>query len=60
MGEERLGKDYAYKLSSEKLRHELDWEDLISLDQGIDQTIDWVKKNYSSLSEISWDYEHKS
>jgi len=60
LGEERLGKDYAYKLSSEKLRHELKWKDLIELDHGIDQTIEWVQKHYSSLSEVSWDYEHKS
>ena len=60
LGEERLGKDYAYKLSSEKLRHELNWKDSIALDHGINQTIDWVQKNYTSLSKVSWNYEHKS
>lgn len=60
LGDERLGKDYAYKLSSEKLRREFSWMDKVTLNDGINQTIDWVKKNYSSLSKLSWDYQHKS
>ena len=59
-GDERLGKDYAYKLSSEKLRSELSWSDTIGLVDGIDQTIDWVKRNYNNLSKVNWDYEHKA
>ena len=60
VGDERLGKDYAYKLSSEKLRDEFDWVDRVALDEGIDQTIGWVKQNYPNFSKMNWDYEHKT
>ena len=60
LGDERLGKDYAYKLSSEKLRREFNWTDTVALNNGIDQTIDWAKKNYPDLLKMSWDYEHQS
>ncbi len=60
LGDERLGKDYAYKLSSEKLRREFNWTDTVQLNNGIDQTINWAKRNYSSLLKLSWDYEHQS
>ena len=59
LGDERLGKDYAYKLSSEKLRGQLGWSDEIKLQDGIDQTINWVQANYDALQNLSWNYEHK-
>jgi len=56
---ERLGKDSAYHLSSEKLRAELDWADSLALDQGLDECIDWVKKNIEDLKNQPLDYIHK-
>lgn len=56
---ERLGKDSAYHLSSEKLRAELDWTDKVTLDHGLDACIDWVKKNIQDLKNQPLDYMHK-
>ena len=56
---DRLGKDAAYQLDSTKLRTELDWRDNVSLDQGLDQCIDWVKRNFDVLKNQPFDYIHK-
>ena len=56
---ERLGKDAAYQLDSTKLRTELDWQDKVSLDKGLDQCIDWVKRNFEALKNQPFDYIHK-
>lgn len=56
---ERLGKDAAYLLESMKLRKELNWEDKISLDQGLDDCIAWVEKHLDTLKNQPLDYSHK-
>lgn len=56
---DRLGKDPNYALCSKKIRSELNWEDKITLDEGIDATIDWIKKNYNDLKDLNWNYQHK-
>ena len=56
---ERLGKDSAYHLSSTKVRDELGWKDGISLSQGLDECIDWVKANLETLKNQPFDYLHK-
>ena len=56
---DRLGKDAAYQLDSRKLRTELNWQDNISLDQGLDQCIEWVKHNFDALKNEPYDYIHK-
>ena len=57
--EERLGKDQAYLLSSEKIRNELGWLDKISLDDGLLQSIKWVDDNLDLLSRMPSTYIHK-
>ena len=57
---ERLGKDAAYHLDSTKLRTELGWRDNISLEQGLDECINWVKDNFEALKEQPYDYIHKA
>jgi len=42
---ERMGKDAAYLLDSTKAREALGWKDQINLEQGIEETIAWVKDN---------------
>jgi len=59
VSEDRKGKDAAYLLNSEKLREELNWQDKITLNQGIDKTITWAKENLSSLCSQPLDYVHK-
>jgi len=56
---ERLGKDAAYMLDSTKLRKNLGWQDRISLDQGLDECIAWVKSNFADLKRQPYDYQHK-
>lgn len=57
--EDRVGKDAAYLLGSDKLRKELAWSDQISLDEGLTQVIQWVQNNFKQLSELPWVYQHK-
>lgn len=57
--DERLGKDSAYHLDSSKLRNELGWQDLISLDRGLDECIAWSTKNLDELKAQPYDYLHK-
>jgi dTDP-glucose 4,6-dehydratase len=59
LGEERKGKDQAYLLDSTKIRTQLGWSDLISLENGIDQTISWVKENYELFRTMDASYVHK-
>ncbi len=57
---ERLGKDAAYTLDSTKLRSQLGWQDRVSLEQGIDETIAWVEQWLGDLKQQPYDYIHKS
>ena len=59
VSEERLGKDAAYVLKSDKVRQQLGWRDQISLEQGIDETIAWVDRWMSDLKKQPFDYLHK-
>jgi len=56
---ERLGKDSAYWLKSEKLRSKLGWADTIGLEQGLDETLAWAQVNLASLSAQPMQYIHK-
>jgi dTDP-glucose 4,6-dehydratase len=56
---ERLGKDSAYHLDSTKLREELGWRDQITLDQGIEACVAWVKQNFDALKNHPYDYLHR-
>jgi dTDP-glucose 4,6-dehydratase len=57
---ERLGKDAAYLLDSEKLRLELGWQDTVSLEAGLDEVINWVDDNLDFLSRQEFGYVHKA
>lgn len=56
---ERAGKDFAYRLSSEKIRHELGWEDHITLQEGLIDTLDWVRQYFTEIRNVPANYEHK-
>ena len=56
---ERPGKDAAYLLDSAKARETLGWKDQISLEQGIEETIGWVRDNLDELKKQPSDYIHK-
>ncbi len=59
MTEERPGKDAAYLLDAQESRCKLNWQDTIDLEQGIDQTIEWIEKNINVLQSMPLDYIHK-
>lgn len=56
---ERLGKDAGYFLDSTKLRTELDWHPVRSLEDGLKETKTWVDQNARVLSHMRWEYAHK-
>ncbi|MBR4664693.1 MAG: GDP-mannose 4,6-dehydratase [Lentisphaeria bacterium] len=56
---DRLGKDSIYQLSSEKARKELGWKDVITLEQGIDETIFWIKASFQRFKDNPCKYIHK-
>lgn len=56
---DRIGKDDAYWLNSDKIRTELGWEDKISLETGLEHCIGWVKDNLEILKEQPLSYVHR-
>jgi len=58
-GPERAGKDFAYQLSSEKIRNELGWCDQVTLGSGLEGTLAWAKSNLDTLKALPDTYEHK-
>jgi len=56
---ERLGKDSAYLLDAAKARNTLGWEDKISLEQGVEETIGWLRDNLDTIKKQPSDYIHK-
>ena len=56
---ENLGKDFAYKLNSKKIRKELNWKPSISLQTGTKEVINWIVKNIKELNKSPQKYIHK-
>jgi dTDP-glucose 4,6-dehydratase len=56
---DRLGKDAGYFLDATKLRTELGWHPVISLEDGLNETKVWVDRNAHVFSDMSWEYAHK-
>lgn len=59
IADERAGKDSAYLLNSDKARTELHWKDKITLEDGIEETIQWVEKYWDHLKDAPMTYIHK-
>lgn len=53
---DRLGQDSQYWLDSSAIKNDLGWEPLISLEQGIDEVIEWAKKNLIFLRSVDPTY----
>lgn len=56
---ERDGKDLKYTLNSKKIRKKYSWSEKTNLEEGIKDTIDWVKKNFNYFKKASLNYKHK-
>lgn len=59
MAPDRVGKDSAYWLNSDKLRGQLQWRDAIDLETGLSQCIGWVKDNMATLLQQPQNYVHR-
>ena len=58
--EERLGKDQSYLLDSTSMRQVHGWSDEVSLERGLQETMDWVDANLDTLNTLPWSYQHKT
>jgi dTDP-glucose 4,6-dehydratase len=56
---ERLGKDAAYLLDSTSAKEKLQWQDKITLEEGIEETIAWVRDNLEEIKKQPFNYIHK-
>jgi|SRR5882672_1405224 len=56
---DRPGKDHAYLMDASKAREKLGWSGRIGLDQGIRETIAWVKSNLDEIRAMPLDYVHR-
>jgi dTDP-glucose 4,6-dehydratase len=56
---DRPGKDAAYLLDATKAKKEFNWEPKVSLEDGIEETIDWVQNNLDDLIKEPMEYLHK-
>ena len=59
VSKERLAKDEAYLLDSSKLRNELNWKECFNIEDGIIETISWVRDNFEIIKNLPLKYEHK-
>lgn len=57
--EDRPGKDAAYLLDSTRAREELGWEPKISFEQGVADTIQWMRDDWDEISQQARAYVHK-
>lgn len=60
VGEDRLGKDALYSMSTKKAEHELRWKPDVTLDLGLEKTIEWVKRNMHVIKALPLEYIHKA
>lgn len=56
---ERLGQDQRYWLDCTKAQRELKWSPEVDFDIGVEETVDWIDKNWSSIENLSLEYHHK-
>ena len=56
---ERDGKDLRYTLNSNKIRNYYSWSEKTNLEEGIINTINWIKKNLNYFKKTSLKYSHK-
>lgn len=56
---ERTGHDFCYWLDYSKAEAELDWSPKISLEEGIDEVITWIKENWEEIQKEPLTYIHK-
>ena len=56
---ERDGKDFGYFLDASKITEDYNWRNKTSLEQGLIETIDWIKNNLDIINKLNLKYKHK-
>ncbi len=59
MAPDRLSKDQAYLLNSDKIATELGWRPQVTLDEGLNRCAAWCRENLHELSALPQVYIHK-
>lgn len=59
MNSENFGQDKCYFLSNTKSKKILRWHPKFTLSDGIDGTIEWIKKDWSAIKKKEFDYIHQ-
>ncbi len=57
--EERLGQDAAYIIDSGRARKEFNWRPQIGIEQGVNEVIDWVMRDWDKIESESLEYVHQ-
>ncbi len=56
---ERDGKDFGYFLDTKKIKNKYKWKNETSIEQGLFQTISWIKENLNKINKLNLEYIHK-
>lgn len=56
---ERLGQDAAYFLDCAKAKRELGWAPKVSFDDGVQETIDWIERDWDEVQREPMNYQHR-
>jgi len=56
---DRPGKDHAYLMDASCARGKLSWKEETTFEEGVDNTIDWVRSNLEQIISLPQDYVHK-
>ncbi len=57
---ERLGQDNAYVIDSSKARRELNWKPQITFDQGLEDVLSWIERNWEKIRQLPVEYIHQA
>ena len=57
--DERLGQDARYLLDCSKAKRELGWSPQVKFEEGIQEVIEWINRNWDHLSREPLVYQHK-
>lgn len=56
---DRIGKDAQYKLNTDFAESSLHWQPKVTLKEGLQRTLSWVKKNEHAIKKMDKSYVHK-
>ena len=59
VSKDRVGKDQFYLLDSEYIIDKLGWSPSVTLENGIERVLDWIKSDINYFSKINTNYIHR-